>query len=52
MKKVDPKTLEQMAKEKNIDKDKIEKMFLLRRGPACPGSLIQKRIGNEFGRNW
>ncbi|SCH31383.1 Uncharacterised protein [uncultured Clostridium sp.] len=26
MKKVDPKTLEQMAKEKNIDKDKIEKI--------------------------
>lgn len=26
MKKVDPKALEQMAKEKNIDKDKIEKI--------------------------
>ena len=48
MKKVDPKTLEKFAKDKNIDKDKVEKIATAYQGKS-EGELIDELV--KIGKN-
>lgn len=48
MKKVDPKTLEKFAKDKNIDKDKVEKIATSYQGKS-EGELIDELV--KIGKN-